>query len=195
MSRDVNALREFGNTHLKQTSHLFKDSVPENHPLSAAVPSGPKRSTQETTPMKVDRIHPAAAPATLQDVIDRLAGNRDLPETRKRDLRSAVVTFSKLTGQAPGAIPLDLAGIRATLDAMVPAQAKVSRKRWANLRSDLASAIEASGLRPMLKTADVDLDENWSSLFQRDHRSARPQRAVALGPLGEPVPDWPGGRR
>ncbi len=64
-------------------------------------------------------------------------------------------------------IPLDLAGIRATLDAMVPAQAKVSRKRWANLRSDLAAAIEVSGLRPMLKTAGVALDEPWSKLLQR----------------------------
>ena len=117
--------------------------------------------------MKVDRIDPAAAPATLQSVIDRLAGNRGLPETRKRDLRSAVVTFGKLTDRAPALIPLDLAGIRAALDAMVPAQAKVSRKRWANLRSDLAAAIEVSGLRPMLKTAGVALDEPWSKLLQR----------------------------
>jgi hypothetical protein len=166
MSRHVNALRDFGNTHRKQTSHLFKDRVPENHPLSAAVQWSPKRSTQKKTHMKVDRIDPATAPATLQDVIDRLAGNRSLSNTRKRDLRSAVVSFGKLTDRAPAAIPVNLASIRATLDAMVPARAKVSRKRWANLRSDLASAIEASGLRPMLKTAGVVLDENWSSLFQ-----------------------------
>ena len=108
---------------------------------------------------------PAGGPATLQDVIDRLAGNSSLSDTRKRDLRSAVVTFGKLTDQALALIVLDLGGIRAALDAMVPAQAKVSRKRWANLRSDLAAAIEASGLRPMLKTAGVDLDEAWSSLF------------------------------
>ena len=77
------------------------------------------------------------------------------------------MTFGKLMDRAPALIPLDLAGIRAALDAMVPAQAKVSRKRWANLRSDLASAIEASGLRPMLKTAGVALDEPWSKLLQR----------------------------
>jgi integrase/molybdopterin biosynthesis enzyme MoaB len=117
--------------------------------------------------MKVDRIDPAAAPATLQSVIDRLARNRDLSETRKRDLRSAVVTFGKLMDLAPALIPLDLAGIRAALDAMVPAQAKVSRKRWANLRSDLAAAIEVAGLRPILKTAGVALDEPWSKLLQR----------------------------
>ena len=69
--------------------------------------------------------------------------------------------------QAPAAIPLDLADIRAALDGMVPAQAKVSRKRWANLRSDLAAAIEASGLRPMLKTAGVELDERLEQAAQR----------------------------
>ena len=117
--------------------------------------------------MKVDRIDPAAAPATLQDVLDRLVAAPGLSETRKRDLRSAVVTFAKLTDQAPVLIPLDLASIRAALDAMVPAQAKVSRKRWANLRSDLAAAIEVAGLRPMLKTAGVALDETWSRLISR----------------------------
>jgi integrase len=116
--------------------------------------------------MKVDSILSAAALATLQDVIDRLMANPSLSVTRKRDLRSAVVTFAKLTGKTPGSIPLDLGGIRATLDGMVPAQAKVSRKRWANLRSGLAAAIEVSGLRPMLKTADVEMNKNWTRLFQ-----------------------------
>jgi integrase len=48
---------------------------------------------------------------------------------------------------------------------MMPARAQISAKRWANLRSDLAAAIEASGLRPMLKTAGLDLDEVWSRLL------------------------------
>ena len=83
--------------------------------------------------MKHDPTPPTVAPATLQDVIDRVAG-RSLPGTRKRDLLSAVATFGKLTDRPPAAIPLDLAEIRRTLDAMVPVQAKVSRKRWANRR-------------------------------------------------------------
>src|SRR4051812_33364163 len=111
--------------------------------------------------MKHDQIPPAAAHTTLQEVLDRLAGG-GLSDTRKRDLRSAVVTYSKLVDRAPVAVPLDLADIRTTLDGMVPVQAKVSRKRWANLRSDLAAAFDASGLRPMLRTADVGLDGEWS---------------------------------
>jgi integrase len=115
--------------------------------------------------VKYDRIPPTAVPATLQDVIDRLAGG-GLSDTRKRDLRSAVVSYGKLIGRVPAAIPLDLADIRTTLDGTVPVQAKVSRKRWANLRSDLAAALDASGLRPMLRTADVELDGEWMRLFE-----------------------------
>ncbi len=70
-----------------------------------------------------------------------------------------------MRGQPPAAILLDLADIRSKLDGIVPAEAKVSRKRWSNLRSDLAAAIEASGLRPVLRTANVELDECWARLL------------------------------
>ena len=88
-----------------------------------------------------------------------------LSPNRKRDLRSAVASFAKLRDQPAAAIGLDLADIRRTLDGMVPARAKISPKRWANLRSDLAAAIAVSGLRSMLKTAGLKLDEVWSELL------------------------------
>ena len=123
--------------------------------------------------MKPNPVLPNAAPATLQTILDRLAGHAALSETRKRDLRSAVTSFAKLLGQPPAAIPLDLADIRRVLDSMVPARAQISRKRWANLRSDLAAAIEASGLLPMLKTSDVELDEVWTRLLATAERRVR----------------------
>ena len=115
--------------------------------------------------MKHDPIPPTTASATLQDLIDRLVPVKPA-DTRNRDLRSAALTYAKLTDRRPADITLDLADIRRTLDRLVPAQAKVSRKRWANLRSDLAAAIDASGLLPMLKTAGVELTEDWMRLLQ-----------------------------
>jgi len=53
----------------------------------------------------------------------------------------------------------------------VPARAQISPKRWANLRSDLAAAI--AGLQPMLKTADLKLDEVWSLLLAPADRRVR----------------------
>ena len=78
---------------------------------------------------------------------------------------------------------------------MVPAQAKVSRKRWANLRSDLAAAIDASGLLPMLKTAGVELDRRLEEPVTGAHRPAGSPRPLAFRPLGEPARDPAGGRR
>jgi hypothetical protein len=102
---------------------------------------------------------------TLQNVLDGLARNSSLSVTRLRDLRSAVTCFAALVDSSPPHVALDLAAIRSVLDLMVPIQAKMSRKRWANLRSDLAAAIAASGLLPMLKTSTVELSESWASLL------------------------------
>ncbi len=101
----------------------------------------------------------------LQAVVDLLCAKADLSETRRRDLRSAVVIYGKIHGQPLSEIPLDLSAIRKTLDGVVPLQAKVSRKRWANLRSDLAAAINASGVQPMLKTSDVEPSHEWKMLL------------------------------
>ena len=119
----------------------------------------------KTNPLPEPGSPGVPAAGTLQTVLDRLAANCDLSDTRKRDLRSAVASFAKLGEQPPGAIPLDLAEIRRILDRTIPARAKISPKRWANLRSDLAAAIEASGLRRVLKTAHLELDEVWSRLL------------------------------
>jgi len=115
--------------------------------------------------MKHNSFPTPAAPVTLQHVIDRVGANDDLAETRRRDLRSAIMIYSKICGEFPAAIPLDLAAIRKTLDGVVPLQAKVSRKRWANLRSDIAAAIAASGLQPTLKTSGIEPDQNWMQLI------------------------------
>ncbi len=124
--------------------------------------------------MKIAPLPTSTALATLQTVLERLADDRNLSPVRRRDLRCSVTTFAKLRGQPPAAIPIDLSSIRDALDSMVPARAKVSPKRWANLRCDLAAAIEASGLRPMLRTADLHLDEAWARLLVRaDQRMRR----------------------
>jgi integrase len=109
----------------------------------------------------------------LQSILDRLAVDDRLSETRKRDLRSAVISYAKLVEQPPSAIPLDVARIRQTLDGMAPGRAQISAKRWANLRSDLTSAIWASGLQPILKTADLNLDAAWSNVLAPADRRIR----------------------
>jgi hypothetical protein len=123
--------------------------------------------------MKTHPLPQTAIAATFQSVLDRLTTDDSILEVRKRDLRSAVISFGKLSEQPPAEIPLDVANIRRTLDGVVPLRAKISAKRWANLRSDLSAAIQASGLRPMLKTGDLDLDAAWSRLLAPAERRIR----------------------
>ena len=110
--------------------------------------------------------------ATLRDVLDRIAADSAIANTRKRDLRSAVVSFGKLADKAPASIPLDLDELRRVLDETDGMLAKVSAKRRANLRSDLTAAIEASGVHPMLRTGGLELDSAWKGLLDpiRDQR-------------------------
>jgi integrase len=120
--------------------------------------------------MKIDPPPTTATAVTLQTVLDRLAGHPGLNSSRRRDLRSAVTSFAKLVDQPPAAVPLDLAEIRQSLDRIVPARAKISAKRWANIRSDLAAAIDASGLQPMLGTAKLKRDDAWERLMAGTER-------------------------
>jgi hypothetical protein len=43
--------------------------------------------------------------ATLQDVLDAIAANPTIVDTRKRDLRSAILSFGKLADRAPASHP------------------------------------------------------------------------------------------
>src|ERR1700687_2796477 len=111
---------------------------------------------------------PAITPAghlTLQDALDRIASRSGIVDSRKRDLRSAIISYGKLTDRPPSSIGLDLVEIRKVLDS-AGSVSKMSLKRRANLRSDLASAIEASGLLPMLKNRAITLDPAWATLCQ-----------------------------
>ncbi len=141
------------------------------------------------TKIKQPILESLAAPM-LQQVVERISLNADLSDTRKRDLRSAVVIYGKIIGAPLGEIPLELAAIRKTLDGVVPLQAKVSRKRWVNLRSDLAAAIAASGVQPMLKTSDVRPNDAWQELLSATndkritHGLSRLARWASLRGLG-----------
>src|ERR1700682_6038981 len=106
-----------------------------------------------------------AGPLTLQNVLDQIASSTGINENRKRDLRSAIISYGKLTDRPPSSIGLDLVEIRHVLD-NAGGVSKMSPKRRANLRSDLASAVDVSGLLPMLRTGGIKLDPAWAALLQ-----------------------------
>ena len=53
---------------------------------------------------------PRKLATALEEVVQRVCANADLSDTRKRDLRSAVVVYGKIVGAPLSEIPLDLGG-------------------------------------------------------------------------------------
>src|SRR5262249_52531064 len=107
--------------------------------------------------MKRELVSTEITAVTLQTVIEHLAQNCNVSDKRKRDLKSAVMIYANLRQLPASALTLDIPDIRHHLDVAVPARLQISAKRFANLRSDLAAAIVASGLHPMITTARVEL--------------------------------------
>jgi len=103
--------------------------TPEFPQLVAAVAAGPGQAMEVQVMKEPNTASPTAAPATMQRVFDRISAKEDLPDTRKRDLRSSVAIYGKIVERPLTEIPLDLAAIRKMLDGVVPLQAKISRKR------------------------------------------------------------------
>jgi integrase len=100
----------------------------------------PKRRTSASA-------HAKPAAATLQVVLDSLAG-QELAPNRRRDLRSAVTRVAKLLGEEPACIALDLPALSAKLAAISPVAAGLTPKTFSNIRSDFLAAVKASGLKP-----------------------------------------------
>jgi integrase len=110
---------------------------------------------------------PAAAPATLQAVLDALEGRRDLSATRLRDLRSAVTRMAKLLGVAPSQIPLELPVLGAKLAAINPVAVGLTTKTLSNIRSDFLAAVSASGFKQLRPPGKAALSPGWARLLAK----------------------------
>jgi integrase len=103
---------------------------------------------------------------TLADVLNALHTDQGLSPGRTRDLRSAISRFCALIDVEPRRTALDLAQLRARLNAINPIAAGISPKGFANIRSDLFAAIKASGLKP-ISPSRQNLSEPWRALMTR----------------------------
>jgi hypothetical protein len=109
----------------------------------------------------------ALSPANLATLLAAVEVHSSLSESRKRDLRSAVTRVAHLLGNAPAAVPLALDAIRSGLNAVNPIAVGMTRKRFANIRSDFVAAVKATGLLPVKAQRKVPLSLEWRLLFAR----------------------------
>ena len=102
---------------------------------------------------------------TLQAVVNAVEGCDALSDTRRRDLRSAVMRVASLLGDDPARIPLDMRAIGARLATTNPVAAGLTIKSVANIKSNFLAAVRASGLKPVQRLNRTPLSPAWERLF------------------------------
>lgn len=99
-------------------------------------------------------------PRNLAEVVERLPSITSLTNNRRRDLISACNSLGRLIGLPLKSIPTDVAVLRDTLVSVHPVQGRISTKRLSNIKSDLAAALQVTGVLPA-DDPDVEPSGKW----------------------------------
>ena len=126
--------------------------------------------------MKIEPLPQNAGLATLQTVLDRLSPTRGSPQPAGATYARRSPCFAKLwtSRRRPSRWTSPRSG-RPRRHRARPGED--FGQALAQLRSDLAAAIDASGLRPMLKTGGIGLDDEWKRLLA--HAAPRIARGLS----------------
>ena len=81
----------------------------------------------------------------LSAVMDRLDDCAELSPARRRDLKSALRTIARLIGKPPEVIPANINWLHVRLRRVHPAAHGMSKKRFANVKSDALKALAITG--------------------------------------------------
>ena len=108
---------------------------------------------------------------TLEDLIF-LIDNANIPKAKKQDLRSALRAVGKVIGANLAEIPADPGVLRRRLDLVAPEAHGYSRRRWGNIRSLLARALELA--RPVMPSRlREEILAVWQNLLLKLGRSSQ----------------------
>ena len=88
-----------------------------------------------------------APPATLAEVLQRIAAMDRLPRQKRHDLSSAVRQIARSLDCVRADVPADPEALRRRLSVISPAVAGMTKNRWRNVRALLTSALALTGAK------------------------------------------------
>jgi hypothetical protein len=101
---------------------------------------------------------------TLAGLLQLIEFDAELSPRRKRDLASSLKSFARLLDLDMERSVAGIAPYRDRLDRFDPGVAGISRKRWANIRSDVMAVFDRYGIRRGGRPAPSDLSGDWRRL-------------------------------
>ena len=104
---------------------------------------------------------------SLAEVIERIATMPDLTDWRRRDVLSSLRCLTRILDLPAEEIPASRPFLRERLKDFHPQQAGLSTKRWKNVRSDIAFALDRAGSPSRTAAAKVPLLPVWTELLSK----------------------------
>jgi integrase len=106
----------------------------------------------------------ATSRLTFAGLLQLIESDIELAAQRKRDLASSLKSFARRLEIDMERSVAGIAPYRDRLDRFDPEAAGVSRKRWANIRSDVMAGFKRYGIRQGARQAPSDLTDDWRRL-------------------------------
>ena len=141
--------------------------------------------TDPDTPVASETHSPSAAkaasrPRTFGDVIVAIRNDGDLDGQRRRDLLSSLKRFLEIV-QRSESLEASPVVVRTLARRSTPPEARVKKKRWSTIRSDVLFALAHAGAGTRAPSRK-DLTPQWGALgIARARRSTRPFDAASAG--------------
>jgi integrase len=134
----------------------------------AVAPAAPAKPdpTRGARPASATAGAPGKA-ATGDDMIKFVQARPGLSAKRRRELVSAWRSLGRLLHLPPRQIPADIGEVRRRLEGIHPAAAKISPKRFANIKADLAFGLSLAERTMTGARARPPLSPPWRSLLDR----------------------------
>jgi hypothetical protein len=104
---------------------------------------------------------------TLADLTDRIAADESLLPGRRKDILSALNTFSRVVGKPLTALAANARFLRGVFTTATPTAAGITKERWANIRSLVLAALTSEGLASVPGRYTAPLSQAWQTLWDR----------------------------
>lgn len=171
--RQIKDFRDFREHALVQIA-VFNPGMGSRMAVTGRLAKGhiPMSNEQLILPLAPPAASPVVVP-TFAEAKPRIATWIDLPETRRRDMASALATAAKILSKEEHLIPCDVAWLNRHLFEQAPAVVGKSKARFANVVSLLRAVLRRLALHAPESRGDKDLPVKWRTLLAAVPEEAR----------------------